>query len=259
MVDLFIILPQSGKVNIFGRISDSVKGILLISYKLKDENEVSIHTSACPHGLPYSAQFIRYRPDLFLQPLLRPSNPTDVLDQLSEEAYAKDKFLPYWAEQWPSSDIMLDFLNTYHIDPEFSIIELGSGLGIIATFLSLRGCKVIATDISHEALIFTKTNIEINKLPAYPCCVDWRALPFKNKFDLLVASDVLYEQRWIDPILSCCRRLLKPGGKAVISDPCRTFWPEFKKQSQIEGFLTKVVYTDTIQPQNITVEIVELQ
>ncbi len=231
----------------------------MISYRLIDEANVTIQTSSYPQGLPYTAQFFRYRPDLFPQPLLRPSNPTDVLDQLSEEAYAKDKFLPYWAEQWPSSDIMLDFIKSYDLDPEDSIIELGSGLGVIATFLSLRGCKVIATDISHEALIFTKTNVELNKLTSYPCCFDWRTLPFKNRFDLLIASDILYEHRWIGPILSCCKQLLKSGGKALIADPCRTFWPEFKQQSQKEGFITKVVHTGTILPQNITVEILELQ
>ncbi|HEX2959424.1 MAG TPA: methyltransferase domain-containing protein [Chitinispirillaceae bacterium] len=231
----------------------------MISYKFISEHEVTIHTSAHPNGLPYSAQFFKYRPDLFPLPLLRPSNPTDVLDQLSEDAYAKDKFLPYWAEQWPSSDVMLDFLKNYDLNPDSNIIELGSGLGIIATGLSLRECKVVATDISHEALIFTKTNVELNKLRSYPCCIDWRALPFKKRFDLLVASDILYEKRWIQPILSCCRELLKPGGKALIADPCRTFWPEFKQQSAKEGFSTTVVYTNTIQPQNITVEILEIQ
>lgn len=236
-----------------------MEGVLLISYKLNNKNEVIIRTSAFPLGLPYTAQFIKYRPDLFPRPLLRPSNPTDVLDQLSEESYAKDKYLPYWAEQWPSSDIMLNFLSNYKLDSSDTIVELGSGLGIIATYLSLRGCKIIATDISHEALIFTKTNVELNRLPAYPCCIDWRVLPFKNRFDLLIASDVLYEQRWIGPILSCCRQLLKPGGKALIADPCRTFWPEFKQKSMKEGFETRIAYTDKVMPQNIIVEVLELR
>jgi 2-polyprenyl-3-methyl-5-hydroxy-6-metoxy-1,4-benzoquinol methylase len=201
----------------------------------------------------------KYRPDLFPQSLLRPSNPTDVLDQLSEEAYAKDKFLPYWAEQWPSSDTMLDFLNSCNLCSTDTILELGSGLGIIATFLSLKGCKVIATDISYEGLLFTKTNIELNRMTAYPCSVDWRALPFKKKFDLLIASDVLYEQRWINPILSSCKQLLKSGGKAFIADPCRTFWPEFKQRAVEEGFETRIKYTGKIMPQNISVEILELQ
>jgi SAM-dependent methyltransferase len=224
-----------------------------------NENNITIHTSTHPQGLPYTATFFRYRPDLFPQPLLRPSNPTDVLDQLSEEAYSKDKFLPYWAEQWPSSDTMLDFLSNCNLDPADTIIELGSGLGIIATYLSLKGCKAIATDISHEALLFTKTNVELNKFPAFPCCVDWRALPFKSRFDLLIASDVLYEQRWINPILSSCKHLLKPGGKAFIADPCRTFWPEFKRRSVEEGFEIQLKHTGKIMPQNITVEILELQ
>lgn len=230
----------------------------MITYKHISDNQVSIYTSAHPCGLPFNASFFKYRPDLFPSPLLRPSNPNDVLEQIPEEAYDKDKFLPYWAEQWPSSDILLNYLKDLNISQGCTVIELGCGLGIISTSLALQNHTVIATDISHDALLFTKTNSELNRTRTFPCCVDWRALPFKCQFDLLVASDILYESRWIDPILSCCKQLLHPDGKAIIADPCRKFWPDFKKRSLNKGFNSTVVHTEIIQPQNITVEILEL-
>ena len=45
-------------------------------------------------------------------------------------------------------------------------------------------------------------------------CADWRRLPFRKRFDLIVASDVLYEERWIDPILDCIEQF---GGAAWIA------------------------------------------
>jgi SAM-dependent methyltransferase len=230
----------------------------LISYKHTSENRVSIHTSLHPQGLPFEAEMFRYRTDLFPSPLLRPADPNTVLEQLTEDAYEKDKFLPYWAEQWPSSDIILNYLKTCPIDPRNKIIELGCGLGIIAAYLSLRKHFVIATDISFDALLFSKANSELNNVRSIPCCVDWRALPFKTNFDLIVASDILYESRWIEPILSICKQFLKPGGRALIADPCRKFWSDFKKRAIMGGFESRIVCTDVIKPQNITVEILEL-
>jgi SAM-dependent methyltransferase len=231
----------------------------LITYKIAADNRVTIQTSTCPYGLPFTAQFFKHRPDLFPSPLLRPSDPDDVLDQIPEKAYDKDKFLPYWAELWPSSGIMLNYLKNCELTtPQSTIIELGCGLGIISTFLSLLGHTVVATDISYEALLFAKINSEQNKTRTHPCCVDWRVLPFKSRFDLIVASDILYESRWIDPVLTCCKHLLKPGGKAIIADPCRTFWQEFKRRSFEKGFHSTVAFTDIVKPQNITVEILEL-
>jgi 2-polyprenyl-3-methyl-5-hydroxy-6-metoxy-1,4-benzoquinol methylase len=222
------------------------------------DNEVTIYTSAHPCGLPFNASFFKYRPDLFSSPVLRPSNPNDVLDQIPEQAYDNDKFLPYWAEQWPSSEIMLNYLKSGTISQKSTIIELGCGLGIISTALALQNHTVIATDISCDALLFTKINSCNNGTKTAPCCVDWRALPFKGRFDVLVASDILYESRWIDPILSCCRQLLHPDGKAIIADPCRRFWPEFKKRAAEEGFKTSLVHTGIVMPQNFTIEILEL-
>lgn len=85
---------------------------------------------------------------------------------------------------------------------------------------------------------------------------DWRAMAFNKQFDFVVASDVLYKQRWIDPILSCIKSLLKPGGKAWIADPCRRFWELFKKTAAQSGFAVKIIHDGMVN--KTKVEIAEL-
>jgi SAM-dependent methyltransferase len=163
----------------------------LITCTTTSNDTITIRTNSSPEGLPFKAHLFEYHPELFQYPLIRPCNPDDVLDTLTEEKYAIDKFLPYWAEQWPSSEVLLSYLNGCKIENECNILELGCGLGIISTFLASRGHTVVATDISYDALIFAKLNFEKYNGKTLPCCVDWRALPFRGSFDLIVASDIL--------------------------------------------------------------------
>ena len=56
--------------------------------------------------------------------LLRPSSPEELL---SEEAFADDEFLPYWAELWPAARALAAALPEV---PGLRVIELGAGLGV---------------------------------------------------------------------------------------------------------------------------------
>ena len=73
--------------------------------------------------------------------LLRPRNAEELLD---EEAFARDEFLPYWAELWPAA------LALAHALPArfdgVRVVELGCGLGVPSLVASARGATVTATD-----------------------------------------------------------------------------------------------------------------
>jgi SAM-dependent methyltransferase len=231
----------------------------MITFKSDSDGRISILTGNNPHGLPFKAQPFSMVSDHCTLQFLRPHNPDDVLDSLPEEVYEKDRFLPYWAEQWPSSEVMHSFLQSQSVAAHEKIIELGCGLGIISALASHYSTTVVATDISFDALIFAKTNIELNHGQPKVCCMDWRRPPFKPTFNLLIASDVLYEARWIDPVLACCSQLLLPGGKAWIADPCRSFWKTFKQRAADSGFMCHVMTNEKTGDGRHTIEIVELR
>lgn len=49
--------------------------------------------------------------------------------------------------------------------PKKTVLDMGTGTGLIAVYLSKKGCNVIATDVSKEALKLTKKNSKINNAP----------------------------------------------------------------------------------------------
>lgn len=190
---------------------------------------------------------------------LCPRNPDDVLNAISDEQYEKDKFLPYWTEHWPSAQVLFPFI-LKNIPPKtLKICEMGCGLGIISAALNSIKQSVVSIDISPYACIFSYKNICINGGSPKVVVSDWRAIAFKTQFDLIVASDILYEERWIEPVLSCIKVLLKKDGKAWIADPCRRFWNTFKKIAVQNGFSVNTIHEGSANEGKVCVEIVELQ
>ncbi len=190
--------------------------------------------------------------------LVKPKDPEVVLETVTDKQYDKDKFLPYWAEIWPSSEILLQYL----VENDFKtakVLEMGCGIGHISTLLSKRSLYCVASDISPEACLYAASNIRNNEGSGTALCCDWRTPPFKrNSFDLIVASDVLYEKRWIEIVLFFLSYNIAIDGVALIADPCRSHWKLFKDAAQQNGFTWEVVKTAEVNNHKSKVEILKL-
>jgi predicted nicotinamide N-methyase len=177
---------------------------------------------------------------------------------MTEEQYEKDKFLPYWAQQWPASLALFNYISSYFqsVIPLSGIVcEMGSGLGIISMLLSAGKKRIVATDIAYDACRYSMYNM--GQYSSYPMalCSDWRSSPFKIKFDCILASDILYEQRWISPVLDFLRSSLKNDGTAFIADPCRQWWQEFKNTAVGQGFTLNKTWEELVNQGKTTVEV----
>ena len=64
---------------------------------------------------------------------------------LSQEAFERDEFLPYWAELWPSALALARVVARRPLTGR-RVIELGCGLGLPALAAALAGGRVLATD-----------------------------------------------------------------------------------------------------------------
>jgi SAM-dependent methyltransferase len=193
----------------------------------------------------------------------RPTNPDDVLDSMTDEQYEKDKFLPYWAQQWPACSPLFNFLSIHAaagsvIYPSASIGEIGCGLGIISTLLQLKKMHIIATDLAFDACRYALYNMRQYSPFPKVVCADWRFSPFKTRFDCIVGSDILYEQRWISPILDILKSSLKNDGVAYVADPCRQWWQEFQDAALKRGFTLNKVWQETVNQGKTTVEVLRL-
>ncbi len=149
----------------------------------------------------------------------RPRSPDDLI---SEDEFNRDERLPYWADFWPSSIALAERL-AQEKGTGRRLLELGCGTGLVAMVASAAGFNVTATDYYAEALEFTALNANHNGHPLHETrIVDWRDLPSDlGRFDVVVASDVLYEKHYSDLVAVAFAATLAPGGLGILTDPQR--------------------------------------
>jgi predicted nicotinamide N-methyase len=188
-----------------------------------------------------------------------PKDADEVLNAISDEHYEKDQFLPYWVEHWPSAQVLFPFVMQSDFAENTRICELGCGLGIISAATASRSLYTLSVDISPEACIFAHTNIERNGGIPRVMSSDWRHMGVKIRFDQIIASDVLYEERWIEPILECINAIMTRDGKAWIADPRRKHWGNFKTAASKMGFIQEVIHSGSANEGKTTIEILELR
>jgi predicted nicotinamide N-methyase len=132
--------------------------------------------------------------------LLRPVSPDALLD---EDAFARDEFLPYWAELWPAATALAAAL------PDLAglrVVELGCGLALPSLVAAARGADVTASDWAADAVELLRENAARNGLVLRAEVRDWRE-PWPERFDVALAADVLYERRNVEPLLDRLREL----------------------------------------------------
>ena len=106
-----------------------------------------------------------------------------------------------------------------------TVLEVGTGLGIAGICAALAGASaVLATDHEPHSLVFTDQNALENGVDErmQTARLDWTeptsdAL-LKERFDVLVAADVLYEDDTAPEVARLMRELVKPRGTAIFSD-----------------------------------------
>jgi predicted nicotinamide N-methyase len=162
--------------------------------------------------------------------LLHPANPEDLID---EQEFERDERLPYWADLWPSAKLLGAEVLRMHGEGR-TLLELGCGSGLVAACAAQAGFTVTATDYYEDALKFTTVNAYANAGARIATrLIDWRALPANlGRYDVVVASDVLYERPYGPLVAKAIARTLAPHGEAILADPGRVAVEDFLKETR---------------------------
>ena len=146
--------------------------------------------------------------------------PEELID---EEAFANDEFLPYWAELWPAARALAAALPPV---AGLRVVELGCGLGLPSLVAAAGGAEVTATDWAPEAVELLRRNAARNELDLSAEVRDWRQ-PWSARFDLVLAADVLYERRNVEPLVE---RLQELAPTALVALAGRPYEETFLRQ-----------------------------
>ena len=99
------------------------------------------------------------------------------------------------------------------------LLEIGCGMGYDSLEFLKRGVRVTATDLTPNAVALTRRHFELEQVQAEDIrTANALDLPFAdNTFDAVWANGVLHATGDTRRAIAEARRVLKPGGRAIVS------------------------------------------
>jgi predicted nicotinamide N-methyase len=158
-----------------------------------------------------------------------------------KDPFAED-LCPYFGILWPSAEALADFMAK---NPQYfknlSVLELGCGLGLPSLVASHLGANVLATDFHPDVEEYFKRNLRHSNIECEYIRLNWRDEDLlREKFDVVMGSDVLYEGKHPQEVAQGLIRFLKPNGKIILSDPGRNYLQPFLTAIKSEGFIEEM-------------------
>jgi predicted nicotinamide N-methyase len=153
----------------------------------------------------------------------RPGDSDRMLDHPAVmSAFAVDEYVPYWADLWPAARMLGKAIFHDPWTPGTDAIEIGCGLGLPGIVALSVGLKVTFSDYDATALHFAARNARLNGFDDFRLLqMDWRYPPEDLRMPVVLASDLIYELRNVEPLVNLIKRLLRPDGVCLMTDQDR--------------------------------------
>lgn len=129
---------------------------------------------------------------------------------------------PIFGVVWPAGLVLAHHMADYDIRSK-RILEIGCGIGLSSLVLNERGADITATDQHPEAEQFLLRNTELNNAEAIKFeRNDWADDTSSiGMFDLIIGSDLLYEDEQIEMLVDYISRHAKQKSDMILVDPGR--------------------------------------
>lgn len=172
-----------------------------------------------------------------------------------------DDHIPYWTELWPSSLVLSAWLhdNKERIKGK-RCLDLGCGIGLTALVAQWLGARVVGIDYEVDALHYAALNAQINGVPSPGwVAMDWRRpAVLQGGFDFVWGGDIMYERRFVEPVLRCCGHALARGGTVWVAEPGRSVYDFFLRALPDFGWQGRKIFSrpvDAIYAQACKVQV----
>lgn len=146
---------------------------------------------------------------------------------------------PIFGIMWPSSLVLAHFLCDYDIGPK-RVLEIGCGTALSSLLLNKQQVDITATDHHPEVETFLNRNSKLNGDANIPFeRTDWADNNDSlGRFDLIIGSDLLYEDQHIELLSDFIREHSNPDCEVIIVDPGRGRKNKLAKKMLEHGFVS---------------------
>jgi predicted nicotinamide N-methyase len=176
----------------------------------------------------------------------RPDESDRLLDHpYVRAAFAADEYMPYWVDLWPAARMLAKAVLREPWTDAGPALEIGCGLGLPGIAALGRGLRVIFSDYDATALHFAARNARLNGFDDFTTLqLDWRRPPEDLRVPIILASDLLYELRNVEPLVGVIKKVLLPGGVCLLTDQDRVPSHLLRETLAREGlpFTTQVMH-----------------
>ena len=197
------------------------------------------------HATPREAIPETVREDVFIDDYTfridRPAETDKLLDHpWVRSAYVADEYVPYWATLWPSARMLAKAVVREPWDeypPGTHVLEVGCGLGLAGVAALARGVPVTFSDVDETAVEYAAANARLNGFTDFRTRpIDFRAPPSDIQYPVVIGSDLMYEERLVNPLIELLRSVMAADGVCLIADPDRTPARHFKWRLMEAGY-----------------------
>lgn len=158
---------------------------------------------------------------------------------------------PIFGVIWPSSMVLAHFMDSYDTDSK-RILEVGCGMALSSLLLNQKDANITATDYHPEAGKFLQRNTDLNDdKPITYQRSDWADSDDQlGHFDLIIGSDLLYEDKHIQQLADFIDEHAKPECEVILVDPGRGRKSKMSTRMQEHGYTCsheKPAHTDYLK------------
>lgn len=162
----------------------------------------------------------------------------ELIDRITQPEFEKDERLPYWAELWHSAVALAHFVEDH---PEtvrnHAVLEIGCGLALPGIVAAANGARLTCSDFEKHALLAAELNVLQNLQDSTPdiSYMDFREPP-REQWPVILAADVIYEHRFVEPLVNFLDRILTDDGSIYLAEPNRMIAIPFFEELTNRGF-----------------------
>jgi 2-polyprenyl-3-methyl-5-hydroxy-6-metoxy-1,4-benzoquinol methylase len=148
---------------------------------------------------------------------------------------------PLFGMVWPSARMLAGAMQTYHINGK-RILEVGCGLALASLVIHRRLGDITASDCHPLTEGFLRENLRLNHLPRLKYQTGhWnRENPALGRFDLIIASDVLYERNQPEVLANFIDIHANERAQIIVLDPDRGNRNAFCRSMVARGYESDV-------------------